>query len=237
VKLEVAGLVKEYPSISLDPAVRALDDVTFGIEPGEIVALTGPSGSGKSTLLQIIATIAKPDQGTVRLDDECLSALGEREAQDFRLRRLGFITQTPRLIRGLSAMDTAILKLMFAGERSRRQAQRDVAQAMERLELSDRAHHRAQELSVGERQRVAIVQALSCRPRLVLADEPTASLDPVRARTAMSLLADFARDEKASVLLVTHDPEIAAMADRELTLVHGRLAAGAPSAAEARVTR
>jgi putative ABC transport system ATP-binding protein len=221
--LEVSGVVKDFPAVSEEPPVRAVDDVSLAASPGELVALTGPSGSGKSTLLQIIATILRPDRGNVRVDGRDVSSLSERDASRFRLKELGFIMQAPRLVRGLSAIDSAVLKLLFDGV-DRREAQRSVTPLMDRLDLSARADHRARELSIGERQRVAIVQALAGQPRLVLADEPTASLDPARAATAIDLFKEHAQEHGAAIVVVTHDPDVVRAAGRELTLSRGHLA-------------
>jgi putative ABC transport system ATP-binding protein len=229
--LEVRDLVKHYPAIGDEP-VRAVDDVSFTVDRGELVALYGPSGSGKTSLLKVIAGVMRPDHGTVLFDGREVSAMSEREAARYRLRDLGFVLQSFHLIAGLSAIDNAALKLL--GTRmSVRDAHRRVQPLLERLEIGDRADHRASELSMGERQRVVIAKALSTEPSLVLADEPTASLDTRRGRDVLALLSEVCRERGTAVVIVTHDPRAAAFADRVHALRDGRLVeydpAGEPS--------
>jgi putative ABC transport system ATP-binding protein len=225
--LEVRDLVKHYPAIGGDEPVRAVDEVSLSVERGELVALYGPSGSGKTTLLKLIAAVMAPDRGTIRVGGREVSALPEREAARYRLEEVGFVLQTFHLIAGLSAIDNAALKLMGAGLRVR-EAHRRVTPLLDRLGLDERADHRASELSMGERQRVAIAKALSTEPGLLLADEPTGSLDTRRGREVLALLAELCRERGTAVLLVTHDPQAAAFADRVHALRDGRLVAYEP---------
>lgn len=220
--LEVRGLVKHYPAIGGDDPVRAVDEVSLHVGRGELVALYGPSGSGKTTLLKLIAAVLAPDRGQVRVGGREISALSEREAARYRLNDVGFVLQTFHLIAGLSAIDNAALKLMGAGMRVR-EAHRRVTPLLDRLGIDERADHRASELSMGERQRVAIAKALSTNPALLLADEPTGSLDTRRGRDVLQLLAELCRERGTAVLLVTHDPQAAAFADRVQALRDGRL--------------
>ena len=228
--LELQDVRKHYVAPDGD-AVRAVDGVSLRIDPGELVALYGPSGSGKSTLLFLAAGLTHPDAGQVVFDGRDLASLSRKEAARHRLASLGFVFQTLRLVPGLTAIDNAALKLMATGA-TRRDARREVAPLLERLGIGGRADHLTAQLSVGERQRVAIARALSNGPRLVLADEPTGSLDSRRAGDVLALLSEISREQSLGVLLVTHDPAAAAVADRAFRLRDGRLEAYAAEAAE-----
>jgi putative ABC transport system ATP-binding protein len=218
--LELNELAKHYPAIGGEP-VRAVDGVSLRVDAGEMVALYGPSGSGKTTLLLMIATLLEPTAGKVLIGGRDVSSLSEREASHFRLSELGFIRQNFDLLPGVSAIDNAILKLL---KRMRwRDAQREVTPLLERLGLGERLRHRAETLSMGERQRVMIARALSTEPRLLLADEPTGSLDTSRGREVLELLRELCRERNVAVVLVSHDPMAAHYADRVLALRDGRL--------------
>jgi putative ABC transport system ATP-binding protein len=224
--LELRGLTKHFPVVSGEP-VRAVDGVSMAVEEGELVALYGPSGSGKTTLLMLIAALLTPDAGEVLLDGRNVCALSAKDAALYRLRDLGFVRQSLNLIAGADVIDNAALKLLGTDMGARR-ARRTVRPLLERLGLAERAGHRPEQLSMGERQRVMIARALSTEPRLVLADEPTGSLDSERSREVMALLGEICRERGIAVLLVTHDPEAAAYADRVHTLRDGRLADADP---------
>lgn len=219
--LELHEIVKHY-SIGEGEPVRAVDGVSLRVEEGELVALYGPSGSGKSTLLLLIAALLRPDSGSIALDGREISALSDQDAARYRLRELGFVRQTLNLTPGVSALDNAALKLMGLGVRARK-AREDVTPLMDKLGLEDRLRHRPDQLSMGERQRVLIARALSTEPKLVLADEPTGSLDSRRGQEVLELLTGVCRERQLTVVLVTHDPQAAAYADRVLTLRDGRL--------------
>jgi putative ABC transport system ATP-binding protein len=218
--LELRELVKHYQAVGGEP-VRAVDGVSLKVAAGEMVALYGPSGSGKTTLLLMVATLLKPTAGTVLIGERDVSSLSEREASHFRLSELGFIRQNFDLLPGVSAIDNAVLKLLEAMRW--RDAQREIAPLLERLGLGGRLQHRAETLSMGERQRVMIARALSTKPRLLLADEPTGSLDTQRGREVLELLRGLCRERGVAILLVSHDPMAADYADRVLTLRDGRL--------------
>jgi putative ABC transport system ATP-binding protein len=219
--LELRELIKHYPAVSGEP-VRAVDGVSFTVAPGELVALYGPSGSGKTTLLLLIAALLRPDAGTVLLDGCEISNLDDREAARYRLHDLGFVRQPANLIPGANALDNAALKLLGTDIGSR-EARRRVTPLLERLGLEQRTMHRAEHLSMGERQRVMIARALSTDPKLVLADEPTGSLDTQRGHQVLGLLAEICRERDVAVVLVTHDPQAASFADRVHALRDGRL--------------
>jgi putative ABC transport system ATP-binding protein len=218
--LELRELVKHYPAVGGE-SVRAVDGVSLEVKAGEMVALYGPSGSGKTTLLLMIATLLAPTSGAVLIGGRDVSSLSEREASAFRLTELGFIRQSFDLLPGVSTIDNALLKLLKA--KRWRAAQREVTPLLQRLGLGERLHHRAETLSMGERQRVMIARALSTRPSLLLADEPTGSLDTQRGREVLELLRGLCREQGVAVVLVSHDPMASRYADRVYSLRDGRL--------------
>jgi putative ABC transport system ATP-binding protein len=218
--LKLNNVVKHY-RVGEGEIVRAVDGVCLSVARGELVALYGPSGSGKTTLLMLIAGLLIPDSGSVTVNEREVSTLSERERAHYRRSELGFIRQSLDLIPGVRADDNAALKLLATS--GRRDAQRRVAPLLERLGLNGRAVQRAEQLSMGERQRVMIARALSTKPSLVLADEPTGSLDTDRGREVLTLLAEVCHEREVGMLLVTHDPRAAAFADRVHALRDGRL--------------
>jgi putative ABC transport system ATP-binding protein len=218
--LELEGVVKHYRGAS--EKVRAVDGVSMVVQPGEMVALQGPSGSGKTTLLLLIAALLKPEHGVIRYGRRDLSTLSEREACDYLFGEVGFIYQRDHLMPRVSALENASIKLLLGGTRLR-EAQARTIPWLERVGLGDRLGHTPGELSGGERQRVAIARALAGEPNLILADEPTGNLDSIRSREIVVLLHSIAHERQAAVLLVTHDPETARIADRHYTLRDGKL--------------
>jgi len=226
--LELRELVKHYRAGAGEP-VRAVDGVTLEIAAGELVALYGPSGSGKTTLVKLIAALLAPDSGAVIVDGREISSLSEDDAARYRLYELGYIAQALDLRAGGNVMENAAMKLWLT--KDARRAERMVEPLLVRLGLGERLRSRPSELSMGERQRVTIARALSMQPKLVLADEPTGSLDTRRSREVLELLSEVCRERDAAVLLVTHDPQAAAVADRTIELRDGRLAAFQPEQA------
>ena len=218
--LTLRDLVKHYRSG--EEPIKALDGVSMDVERGELVALYGPSGSGKTTLLSIVAALIPPDAGTVSVNGREVSALTPGGAASYRMRELGYVSQAPDLLPGVPAIDNAALKL-FGMKMGVRAAHRQVMPLMERLGLGQRVKHRPSELSAGERQRVLIARALSTGPSLVLADEPTGSLDTKRSREVLMLLTEICGERDTAMLLVTHDPQAAAFASRVHSLVDGRI--------------
>jgi putative ABC transport system ATP-binding protein len=218
--LRLESVVKHY-RVGDGEIVRAVDGVSLTVGAGELVALYGPSGSGKTTLLMLIAGLLAPDSGSVTVNGYDLSTLSERQRAHYRRSELGFIRQSLDLIPGVRADDNAALKLLATS--GRRDAQREIAPLLERLGLSGRVLQRAEQLSMGERQRVMIARALSTEPSLVLADEPTGSLDTDRGREVLTLLAEVCHERRVGMLLVTHDPRATAFADRVHALRDGRL--------------
>ena len=220
--LELRDVVKHYTSGG--ELVRAVDGVTLSVEPGEVLALCGPSGSGKTTLLLLAAGLVAPDAGSVRFHGGELAALPNERLAEYQRRDVGFISQSFDLLPGVPAIDNAAIKLL-ADRVPLQTARRDAMPWMERVGLGRRLFHLPAQLSGGERQRVAIARALANGPRLLLADEPTGNLDTQRGAEVLSLLMRVSREHSTSVVLVTHDPHAAEMADRVLTLRDGQLAA------------
>jgi putative ABC transport system ATP-binding protein len=201
--------------------VRAVDGVSLDVAAGETVLLYGPSGSGKTTLLMMIAMLLAPSGGRISIGERDVSSLSEREAARFRLAELGFIHQGSELLPGVSAVDNAVLKLIATMRW--RDARREVTPLLESLGLGERLDHRAETLSTGERQRVTIARALSTKPRLLLADEPTGNLDSRRGGEVLALLRELSQERGVAVVLVSHDPVAARYADRVFALHDGKL--------------
>lgn len=218
--LEARGLVKHFQVGDGEP-IRAVDGVSLSVAAGELVALFGPSGSGKSTLLTLIAALMRPDRGEVIVNGRNVSALSDREQARYRLHELGLVDQSFELLDGGTVLQNAALKLWMI-ERAR-DAERRIQPLLERLGLSERLGHRADQLSVGERQRVMLARALSTEPKLVLADEPTGNLDTRRGAEVLGLLRDLCHHAGTAVLLVTHDPQATMYADRTVALRDGQL--------------
>ena len=198
--------------------VRALDDVSLRVAPGDFVAVRGPSGCGKSTLLLTVGGMVRPSTGTVSLDGRDLYALSRTERARLRAERIGFVFQMFHLVPYLSALDNVLVPALAGMPRDRAAA----AAVLERLGMGERMTHRPPELSTGERQRVALARALIKRPEIILADEPTGNLDPENAAAVMGYLADFHR-EGGTILVVSHDAHAEEHADRTLRLERGRI--------------
>ncbi|HWF74685.1 MAG TPA: ABC transporter ATP-binding protein [Solirubrobacteraceae bacterium] len=199
-----------------------LDDVSFTVAPGEMVALTGPSGSGKTTLLQLIGSLDRPSTGRIVVDDVSVGELSH--PAEFRRATVGFVFQLHYLLASLSAQDNVELPLVAAHVPRRERAARAL-HLLEGVGLAGRARARPSELSGGERQRVAIARALAGNPRLILADEPTGSLDSAASQKVWELLSDVSTIAGATVIVASHDLTLAEHAGRALHLLDGRLVA------------
>jgi len=197
--------------------VRALDGIDLEILPGEFVALEGPSGSGKTTLLQLLGALDRPSAGDIVFEGRDLAALRDRELAELRLRSFGFVFQQFNLIPTLTAVENVEVKLVPVGG-SRERA----LELLGEVGLADRSDHLPAHLSGGEQQRVAIARALSVDPRVVLADEPTGNLDSATGREIIDLLERLAAEHGSTIIVATHDADLAARAPRRLAMRDGR---------------
>ena len=205
-----------------------LRDIHFSLAPRETVAIVGASGSGKSTLLSIIAGLDTPTRGTVRLDGQDLFAVSEDERAALRARKVGFVFQSFQLMGNLTALENVMLPLELAGRRDARAA---ATEMLKRVGLAERLRHYPKVLSGGEQQRVALARAFVVHPAVLLADEPTGSLDFATGEKIMELMFDLNREQGTTLVLVTHDRAIAALCQRRLTVEAGRIAADERTAA------
>ena len=214
------GLVRTFRENGEE--LRILSGVDFELGQGEVVAILGVSGSGKSTLLSILGTLDRPDAGSLLVAGSDPSRLGDAELSRLRSRTLGFVFQFHHLLPDLDALENVALAARIAGVANGKARER----ARDLLELSglgERLSHRPSQLSGGERQRVALARALANSPAAVLADEPTGNLDPANAAALLANLRELSRHYQQAFVVATHDPELAAGADRRLRLVEGRL--------------
>lgn len=202
--------------------IHALRGVDMQVETGEMVGIVGPSGSGKSTLLGIIGGLDTPTSGTVEIDGVDISRMGEDKLTEIRNEKIGFIFQFFNLIPSLTALENVALPVQFARKRTFNPNER-ARELLEMLGLGDRMKHRPSELSGGQQQRVAIARALANNPPLLLADEPTGNLDTESGAIVMNALHTIRREAGTTVVIVTHDVELAAQTDRTLTLIDGRI--------------
>ena len=218
--IEVKNLRKEYPV--LDETVVALERVNLAIPQGQICCIYGESGSGKSTLLNQLAGMEKPTKGGVRITGGSISRLDERQLAEFRQKHLGFVFQSYNLLPNLNAIENVAMPLMFRGVPKRKRE--TIARAMlKRVGLGKRMNHYPTQMSGGQQQRVGIARAFVTRPQVVFADEPTGNLDSKTKTEVMDMICSFARDFNQTIVLVTHDDNMAQYADRIVTLLDGRI--------------
>lgn len=215
--IEVRDIVKSYDKL------RVLDGVSLDIGRGEIVAVTGPSGAGKTTLLQIVGSLERADSGSVSYEGIRLETLGEKALARFRNVNIGFIFQFHQLLPEFTLLENVEMPALIGG-RSRAEARRRAMELIEYLGLGDRTTHKPSQLSGGERQRAAVARALVNNPRVVLADEPTGSLDSRNRAELHRLFFDLRRDMGHTFVIVTHDENLAADADRIIRLTDGHIA-------------
>jgi putative ABC transport system ATP-binding protein len=201
---------------------HALRGVTLTVEDGEFTAIVGPSGSGKTTLLQLLGCLDRPTNGTVHLRGQNVSQLNANQRADLRKGTIGFVFQFFALIPGLTAYENIELPLLLIGEKANVRRER-VNELLKAVGLSDRAHHRPDQMSGGEQQRVAIARALATHPVLVLADEPTANLDTENGRQVMEIMQRLNQETHTTFLFATHDPRVIPFARRVVTLRDGKV--------------
>lgn len=212
--------------------LNILKKVSMDVAPAEVVAIVGPSGSGKTSLLMLLAGLERPTSGEVVVGGQRLNGLDEDELARFRRRTVGIVFQSFHLIPSLTALDNVALALEIADPKMKPAAVREAATAaLTAVGLGERLHHRPSALSGGEQQRVGLARAMIARPRLLLADEPTGNLDQTTGAMVIELMFDLARRQGTAVVLITHDPQLAARADRVWTMTQGELVETPPGRA------
>lgn len=222
--LELKNIAKCYDLPGETEPLYVLKDVTLQVPEGESVAVVGPSGSGKSTLLNIIGTLDRPTAGSVLLENRDLSQLDNSELAKIRNRQIGFVFQLHHLLPQCTVLENVLVPtLVDANRSSRKDSEERARQLLERVGLRDRLSHRPGQISGGERQRVAVVRALINNPKLLLADEPTGSLDHAASDNLAELLVELNREENVTLIMVTHSLELAERMGRVLELKDGVL--------------
>ncbi|WP_127353956.1 ABC transporter ATP-binding protein [Actinacidiphila soli] len=214
--IELAGVTRTYPG-----GVTALRSVDLVVDDGELLAIVGPSGSGKSTMLNLIGTLDRPSQGTVRIDGHDVASLSDRQLSALRARRIGFVFQQFHLAPGRDALGNVADGLLYYGV-PKKERERRAEAALVRVGLGNRLTHRPHQLSGGERQRVAIARAVAGDPALLLADEPTGNLDSVSGAGVMELLREL-NEAGTTILVITHDREIANSLPRQVPMRDGQV--------------
>jgi len=206
-------------------ALEVLKGIDLTIEKGEVVSIVGPSGAGKTTLLQIIGTLDRPDSGRVTIDGVDITSLGQKSLADFRNRRLGFVFQFHQLLPEFTALENVMIPALIKGD-SRKAAKERAQELLAFMGLSDRAAHKPAELSGGEKQRVAVARALVNNPAVILADEPSGSLDSKNKQELHQLFFDLRDKLGQTFVIVTHDESLAQLTDRTIHLVDGQILLG-----------
>jgi len=217
--IRLSNVDKVYRTSQIETV--ALSSINMEVKEGEFISIMGPSGSGKTTLLNILGLLDVPTRGTVRLNGGELTSYRDRDVARIRNREIGFVFQTYHLISDLSVVDNVEIPLLY--RRLRGGERRKLArEALERVGLSSRIHHFPSQLSGGQQQRVAIARAIVGKPRILLADEPTGNLDSQMGDEIMDIITSLNREEKTTVIMVTHDPRLAAITERIMRLFDGR---------------
>lgn len=225
VLLEIEGVSRVYSSGKR--SVHALKDLSFSVKEGEFVSIMGASGSGKSTLLNVLGCLDRPTEGTYSINGRDVSRLNAGHLADLRGGMIGFVFQTFNLISGLTALRNVEVPLMYRGILGRERRQRAL-DALEEVNLADRAGHLPSELSGGEQQRVAVARALVTNPLLILADEPTGNLDSTSSKAIMQLFQRINRDTNVTIIQVTHDPSMARYGRRLIVIRDGIMISDGP---------
>lgn len=217
--IEAKSLIKRFKSG--DDYIYAINDISFKVESGEFVAITGRSGSGKSTLMYQLGLLDRPSDGRIIIDDEDITDLSEVARTSLRLNSLGYIFQDYALIPELTAFENVLIPLMMQGL-TNEQAKKKAIKSLERIGLGDRLDHLPSMLSGGQQQRVSIARAIAHEPKIIFADEPTANLDSESSRLVLENFLELNK-EGQTILMVTHEPEYAKMTDRVITLSDGKI--------------
>lgn len=223
--IDLQSVTKTYGSAQTE--VRALHDVTFGIHTGELVAIVGASGSGKSTLLNVIGGLDPSFRGEISIAGKSIHGMNRRDLAMFRGERFGYVIQSFALVDYWTVEQNVSLPLLYAGVR-RRDRRTVITQALERLDVGNKMASLPSELSMGEMQRVAVARAIVRMPSIVLADEPTGSLDATNGAKVVDLLTEYCHDRNATLLIVTHDESMAARMDRTIRLADGEVVRSEP---------
>lgn len=218
--VSVKNISKTYGSSHT--AVKAVSKVSLDIQAGEVILIIGPSGSGKTTLLSMIGTLLKPSEGDIEIDGKNVVSRNSNQLADLRLKHFGFIFQSSNLLSALTALQNVTVPLIAAGI-TKKQATKKAKGLLEQFHLGNRLHNLPRDLSGGEKQRVAIARALANNPKVILADEPTASLDSKTGNEIMQLLCDTACQEGRAVIIVSHDQRLRDIAHRVITIEDGLL--------------
>ena len=214
--IQITNITKNFGSLTV---LRGID---MRVERGEVVSIVGPSGAGKTTLLQIIGTLDTPDTGQVIIDGTDVTRLRGDALSDFRGRRIGFVFQFHQLLPEFTALENVMMPALLAGISSRK-AREDALSLLTTVGLAERADHKPNQLSGGEKQRVAVARALINRPAVVLADEPSGSLDSVGRESLHRMLLDLRTQFNQTFVIVTHDEHMASVSDRTIRLVDGKI--------------
>ena len=222
--VELSEVHKTYKTGSI--TFEALRGITLNVEGGEYIAITGPSGSGKSTLMNILGCLDIPTQGSYLLGGEDVSTMSEKDLAVVRNKRIGFVFQQFNLLSSMTAQRNVELPLMYAGIHAK-ERHTLAREALERVGLGDRTHHRPGELSGGQQQRACIARALVTNPDIILADEPTGNLDSVSTRDVLALLHEL-HDQGRTIVLITHEHNVATESQRQVQIYDGLLAEGLP---------
>jgi len=222
--LKLENIAKMYGALDSGPQITVLNGISLEVDAGESAAIVGPSGSGKSTLLNIIGALDRPTSGRALLDGQDLSTLSDKELASIRSRKIGFVFQLHHLLPQCSVIENVLVPTIpLGGDSDPESAQKRAIALLERVGLGARMDHRPAQLSGGECQRVAVVRALINRPKLILADEPTGSLDHASAEKLGQLLVELNREENGARIVVTHSKDLARLMGKTFSLLNGRL--------------
>ena len=214
--IELDNIKKSFGSLNV------LKGISLQVERGKIISITGPSGAGKTTLLQIMGSLDKPDSGRVIYDGQDITCMGEKELSAFRNRHIGFVFQFHQLLPEFTALENITIPLLIAGQ-GMRQASARAQELLDLMGLADRAGHKPSELSGGEKQRIAVARALANQPDVILADEPSGSLDTKNKEELHKLFFNLRDKLGQTFVIVTHDEQLAALADRRIHIIDGML--------------